>query len=1199
MASQSEGRARGSRLLLLAALVVFALSFGLAFRFATRPSRELARWVERELGVFLAPRVHVGEARFDARTLSILLSDLRIGDDPEAPDIAIDRVRVETSVSLDEGVRITRVVLWRPAVRALSLGNVLGASPPETGDATPLPIVEIRDATVRFTSPGLGTLEFAEMHASAVPTGGGDVRISGVALTPFQGSLRVTGSVNVRSGQVEIRGSTETDVDVAQPVRSNFDPAIQDWIRQLAPVGKIAMQVRIVRESAEQPLRFEGSIEGSGLAATIPRIDVRPTDLKLRATLSGDGHVRWEASGRVLGGAGLSSVGDAIFDPETAELLALQAGARVRELILGPEVHRVLQELDRGTAEVYAGLGPEGPVDLLLFVSRSGRDGPVDLGAELDLRQGAVTFHGFPGADDEIDESFPYRVTDVEGRISIRPGRVAIGGVRGQMGTGRIRVAGEVWGSGRVGLDVGIQAESVPIDAAVSDAVQGLSDGAAGWKLFDLRGKLDFDVRATRPEGRMRADVMVRVGSMGTVSGSFREFPVPVESLSGAAVFDQGLVTFGFDGTSRSGSVRIDGLVDGAADASGREPASNGIRLIVSAKKFGLDDTFGAYLGSTMPSLRAFLDDLSPRSQVEFEYRGERPREGPTRELSSVVSIQAERGVVQRVPGVEVALEDASASFRVRSVPREGHDPDLDVVLDSIRARHRGDPIRVVGSFETRAPEGSAPPPGAPPIARRERLDLVVAGIDLSLGDQLIAPMAAGSSPGAREMLERYRFGGSFDFFLERHSTNDSKSMDVDIELRQAAVSGPGIPGTFDQVRGRVRVDENGRVDAPSLQGRLDGVPVLLERFALLPAEKGEPVHVEGVLTSVESMDLAESISKTHPEARKWMEGLAFDAQVEPKEFAWSLDVADVGLPVFRARGSMVLRNGWALPGPILTRIEGLADIEDLVFDEAGFRMRARLGATRLSALGFPATNLSGLVELSPTRIRISELAGTVAEGTIRSRLSDVPFLDLSLADPVPSWSLSIDLAKANLQQLMARANVGPGDVRGQLDLALSLRGKGADHRGYGGEGRVRVANASLFDVPGFKPLYDRLDLKKKPSFRELLGIFRVRDGLVDFDPLDLVSDPLSLLGAGRIRFDGRLELGFKPRLHDVLNPAEWFLIGPVLTFLQDRVIEVFVFGDLWNPQYTIDTPLSSRRRSQLRKRVIAPEPPVELGERF
>jgi len=1197
----SARRFRRNRLWLIAAVVLFVLSFLLTLRVSVTPSREIAHWVEGQLRAYgVGPKVEIREAWIEPQGLAVVLGGVRIGDDPKKPDVELAYVRVEFSFDWNDKVRVERVLVDKPVIRALALEKLIPKSLPQSsGGPIALPTLLIQHAIVRVESPEVGTLDFTDLHAVATPTGEDEVRVNGSVLTPLRGSMRVAGSVNLTTGRFELRGATGADVDLDTTTGATWSPTLEEWRAKLRPTGRIATQVSLLRGSAAEKLQFHVNIEANGLAATIPQIDVRPTEVKLRVTFDDSFEARVAAEGRLLG-ATLEARGSVRFEPGTLTFVRADAGARVRDLVLGPEIHRVMKLLDKGAAEVYAGLDPEGPVDVGVSLSKVAGVDKLDVAADLDLRGGAITFRGFPGPDDEIDASFPYRCTDLEGRISYRNERIWIAGARGHMGAGAFSAAGEVWGVGRVGIDLGVQAAGVELDERVAEAVPYLPGGADAWKLFDLAGKVGFDVSVTRPYGQTRAHVIVRVSSDGQVSGTYNDFPLLVEELAGAVTFDRGVATFAFDGICSSGNAHFEGLVDGANDASGKEPDRNGIRLRITAREFKLDRSIGNYFAEQAPGLKKFLDDLEPKSRVAFEYRGERPRNSLVSELEAVVALQSDGGVVRRVPRVDVQLEDVSASLRVFSKPRVGGDPSLRVLLDSIRGIYRGQTVRAVGTYSSQ----DARAPGAAEAVPVDSLEVTAAGIDLPFNKELILSMAKAGSSAAAEVVERYEFGGRFDLFLERRKTPLIDATDVQLELRQAAVVGPGIPGTFRECDGSLKVDGAGRLTSEVLLGKLDGTPVALEKFLLAPAPKpGDPVHIEGVLTSTESMDLVETVSKTHPAVRDWLQGVEFNAQVIPQAFAWELDIPEVGSPAFRSRsGAFVFSNGFALPDALVSKLEGRADLQELIYDGDGFRTTLTVRDGSYTAFGIPVEQFSGRVRVTPSTLVIDDVAGALGDGKLRSRVPSEPFLTVDMDRSPRPWSLSVDLAAARLEKIATGLGRGNSDLRGPLAANLFLRGEGATLRRLTGRGAIETHGARLADVPGTKPIFNKLEFEKAPVFTDLETQFSIDRGNITFDRLFMDSDPIALDGGGQAKLDGTVQLAFRPRPHSGLNPGEWFGVGwllrPAVNLLLDLLAEVRYEGNIERPKVTVVR--ATTRRSELKqKQVLAPEPPLDLGPRF
>ena len=145
----------------------------------------------------------------------------------------------------------------------------------------------------------------------------------------------------------------------------------------------------------------------------------------------------------------------------------MRLGCHVRQLILGPHMGQLIDAVASNVADVYKGLYPEGPVDVTLAFTKVDKDADPMIACDVDLSSDlAVTFLGFADRKGELDATFPYRLSDLSGRISIRPGRIYLTGIHGRLGTGRVACRGEVTGSGLVGLNIDVSgrtSRSTPI----------------------------------------------------------------------------------------------------------------------------------------------------------------------------------------------------------------------------------------------------------------------------------------------------------------------------------------------------------------------------------------------------------------------------------------------------------------------------------------------------------------------------------------------------------------------------------------------------------------------------------------------------------------------------------------------------------------------------------------------------------------
>lgn len=1185
-----RGRIR-LRPVFVTAIVLFLLAFAVTFRFTVRPSRTLARWAESEIAKLVAPdvKISIADARIDASAPALVLRGIRLGSDLERPDVEIARVRVEVALGGAAWADVARVVVERPRIRVAAVRKLL---PESTGEPPKrIPAFHVREASLEFDVEDVGTLVFGELDARGAEVDPQRLRVEGTVRTPFEGLLHVQGLVDLETGRLDVGVSTDAPINLARPSGATLNPTIEEWRRRLEPQGEVSLTARLQRAREGDPFKGAVEVSASGLAATVPGLGLRPVDCSVGLWLGDDGVGRFEAKGRALT-ADFSALGEVRATLEPLALTSVNVGAQVAHLTLGNDVQRLLHSIDEGAEDVYHGLNPEGPVSATLSLGYDASRPGIEVAADIDLDRVRVIFEGIPGGpNDEIDAKFAYPVRDVQGRISYREGRIVLAGLQGRMGTGRLRFGGEVIGEGLVGIDLFGRVDELPIDDAIAKAIEGLPDGAETWKMFQLDGRLDFDLQVTRPQGQRKARVVVRVESQGTASGSFRDLPVAVTGLQGSVMFDRGVSTFAFDGHASNGRVRIEGNVDDTTAPDGSEPTRSAIRLRVAGHGFDVDDTLANAFDVTLPDVAEQLRAMQPRVVVDFEYAGERPRDSPMSDLRSLARIEGARGVVTRVPAMDVKLDDMAFTMHVASTPRPGDEVDVDLKLDSLDGRYRGHPALAVLGMRRRTRSGATRAASAPP--GEQTLDLQVAGIDLPFDRELVTAMGRAGSEAMGTTLDRYDFGGRIDFTMARRVSPLVDLTSFGVELRNAAIRGPGLPGTCDQLVGYLTYENEGPLRAKTIEGKLDGVPVALEDFFLDPGIDAAPLRLGGVLSSVQPIDFATALLKSVPEAKSWLDTFGLQAQLEPKQLGWELTVPDQGDMTFRSSGSVYARSG-VLPDVKVTGLQGPVTFEDLVFDGQGFRTRLRLSDASFAFAGRPVRDFRGLVEFSPTELFLREVHAGFASGAIRP--GNEPFFHLNLTETPKTWGLNLVLDGAELSKLLEGA--APGDLTGLVRADLMLTGKGGDLLSYAGRGALNVTNASLFDVPLFKAIYQGLQFKRKPTFHQMVGRFVIRpNGIVEVDELNLESDPIGLQGQGRLYFDGTVQLFFGIRIHVPLFDL-FGVISAILGFVTDQFVTIEVVGNVENPRIT-PRPSLSPRSSQARKQIIAPQAPLELGERF
>jgi hypothetical protein len=143
----------------------------------------------------------------------------------------------------------------------------------------------------------------------------------------------------------------------------------------------------------------------------------------------------------------------------------------------------------------------------------------------------------------------------------------------------------------------------------------------------------------------------------------------------------------------------------------------------------------------------------------------------------------------------------------------------------------------------------------------------------------------------------------------------------------------------------------------------------------------------------------------------------------------------------------------------------------------------------------------------------------------------------------------------------------------GMLDGHLRLRGEAGRPDTLQGEGRFNVKHARLFDLPLVTGLFNVLwgHSPKHREIREVKGNFLLEPDRVTFKKfgdLRLSTKGPSIVGKGRVYFDGRLDLQFVVNLVDregILDKIP--LISQILNGLKRNVVQITVAGTASSPE--------------------------------
>ncbi len=491
--------------------------------------------------------------------------------------------------------------------------------------------------------------------------------------------------------------------------------------RDYRPLGKMDLDVDISRREGEPP-RVRGAARPEGMSARVGWLPHRLKGLSGAVMFNGD-EVRLEdirathgVSEIELGGSVKGGLFEGVYDIR----------GRVRNLQLDDDLRGALPEEHK---QIWRELEPTGELSFEFHASNDEPGGDVGVDATVLLGGNcSVSYRGFP-----------YRLEKLYGKVHISGDTVVLDSVRGRRGQMSATIDGGIDGlqSGRVSVELDVEAASVPLDEAILEAVG--DEAAAVIRSLHATG------RAENVSARIRQDpgepvdytVLTRISGM-----TFRPdiFPCEVTDAEGVLTISPRSVVIeslnarrGESEIGMSGRVLLD-----------REPA--GFDLDIQAEDLTLDEE----LSSALPEqARGVWDEFSPRGVTDMslslltgsadapdavDYHLKlSPKDMPVMYSGFPASFRATGGVVEAVPG-SVELQGLTGSDGdMRAVIDGNIDAGLDSTLVDLAVRARQAVISE--SLLDSLPEGLTP------LAERFRpggtfdLDLDTLRFEIPAGD--------------------------------------------------------------------------------------------------------------------------------------------------------------------------------------------------------------------------------------------------------------------------------------------------------------------------------------------------------------------------------------------------------------------------------------------------------------------------------
>ncbi len=164
--------------------------------------------------------------------------------------------------------------------------------------------------------------------------------------------------------------------------------------------------------------------------------------------------------------------------------------------------------------------------------------------------------------------------------------------------------------------------------------------------------------------------------------------------------------------------------------------------------------------------------------------------------------------------------------------------------------------------------------------------------------------------------------------------------------------------------------------------------------------------------------------------------------------------------------------------------------------------------------------------------LKLPEISATIAAGVLTGDFAIQPELDDS------PFSCSANFRQVDLNQLVVVFGGMPGQASGQVDADLKLAGEWNDGNKISGGGRLTLASGSVRQYEFLQLLGQVLQIEElsRLTLQRAEADYRIADGKIFIDRLELQSPNLKLSATGKIKFNGKLDLDARLTINERLS---------------------------------------------------------------
>ncbi|MBL8849443.1 MAG: hypothetical protein JNG89_07155 [Planctomycetaceae bacterium] len=828
-------------------------------------------------------------------------------------------------------------------------------------------------------------------------------------------------------------------------------------------------------------------------------------------------------------------------------------------------------------------LGVQAQLDVHFKLQQAGAGAPLEYAVEATIHQGQIE-----------NAALPVPLYDLRGRIAATQEEVIIENVSAANGDSELHISGRL---GRTAdgwtKDLTVKAVNLKVDPSIRDYVH----HEAARKMYDQiqpAGRFNLDVRVVH-DGVSAPAITLNEFTALECSCLHEAFQYPIEKVTGSIRQEGPEFLLKLDGFAGTRPVHLEGSV--------RNPGPEmEARLDIHATDVPLDQrVLNALALEKYKKTRQALELLRLEGLANVAATLRRPA-GAGQKFALELHVNVRNGV----------LDYMQFPYRITNLSGEIHYNPLDPAsgpvwrfdkLQGIHANGQAGPAPV--ALTGRASYDQRQTPG--------ELAVVVHAQGAPI-DQDLHRACFTANPALNRIWEELNPAGMLDLDVDLRWRPGSR-VDVRlpsvrlsngrITLRPIPIEWTNVEGSFSWQNGVATIGSTMAGDGGTLSAEHQGATLQIINqgpdTAIIEIEPHANLdwHVH-----LEDMQIRGLVCDAELRSRlpAGMAGVisALDPQ-GPIDTDLGIDLKGANDTVTASWSQVVRLNGNRLTaGVVLERAIGNIEIIHGIWDGAFATVEGYIDLVSARALNMPLELVRGpftvdgnLLTIGSPDWQIPEwrFAGPPRHTELNPYRGRELRVDRFYADPQHDGKLGLKavalINPVEAEQTQYRAAVTMGDaslrawaidrriagqkLRGSVNGHVDFRGRGTSGRAIVGSGFMKISQAEIFELPVFAQMMPTLNFKRgnQTLFNEGFGEFRLHDGLVDFNAIELSGDAFQLVGRGKTEYTadsaGIVDLNFFTKADDQ------FLGGltrvPIAGSLFDNWMHIHVTGTINNPR--------------------------------